>query len=236
VKIQGKKIVFTVAGLFLAALLVAAAFFAFPAYKDYREEKMLYSLIRANKGAAVALKTIEETEKTKVKDPFNVGPYITIGNNWVLIADLLASQRSRDKAIVEYEKGERVSGQKNSVIIVNAGNAYRASGRLKEAEGKYRLAIQINPGDPTAYEKLVELYRFDLKKSPAEIIPIFQEALDKLVDNTSVVLALSEYLVSINRLESALQYYELLAKRYPDQFNPVVSDLKTRIAVSKTVK
>jgi tetratricopeptide (TPR) repeat protein len=230
---SGRFLVMAAAAVAVVALS-AAGFFGYPKFLAWRADRSLLAAIRANKDATTAYDAIQTAERDKVKNVKNAGPYIEIGNEWGLIADLLRNQDARDRAIAEYERGIVATDQKNSILILNAGNAYRAAGRFTDAEAKYRLAIQIDPGNPLAYEKLIELYRIDLKKPPEAIIPVFQQALEKLVENSGVIQELAEYLAYVGRYQDALRYYELLAKKYPDQFNPVITDIRAKIAASST--
>lgn len=226
-----------IAVIALATVLLAggavAAVYGLPAYRAVRAESALMARIESNPDAKEAYATVSKLEAEKAADPTILAPYVTIGNNWVLIADLLQDQYARDKAIAEYERGIAVSEGKNSVVILNAGNAYRASGRFTEAEAKYKQVIELDPGEPNGYNKLVELYRIDMKKPPEEILPVFQKALETLVDNTRTVQELADYLVSIGRYENAVGYYELLAKKYPEQFSSVLADLEVKVAELK---
>ncbi|MBP9749008.1 tetratricopeptide repeat protein [Patescibacteria group bacterium] len=209
-------------------------FVARPAVQTQQKNQYLLESIAAHKDAAEAYKTIQETEKTKEKDRQNPGPYITIGNNWVLIADILQSQDARDEAIAEYERGVAVVGSKSTILLLNAGNAYRNSGRFEEAEAKYKMAIEADPGDGAGYERLVDLYRFSMQKTSADIIPVYQQALEKVFDNARIVQSLAEYLSAIGRLRDAVPYYQLLAKKYPEQFLPIIRSLEERLAVASS--
>lgn len=218
-------VIVAVLGLSLFGWSVGRPYFAMRQQKE-----ALLKSIAANKDTAEAYQTILETEKTKEKDPENVGPYVTIGNNWVLIADVLSNALAREEAIAEYERGIARFARKSSILIINAGNAYRTAGRLEEAEAKYVMAMEGDPGYSGGYERLVELYRFEMQKGPADIIPIYQQALEKVFDNTTIVQSLAEYLSSVGRYRDAIPYYLLLAKKYPEQFLPIVDILEKRIA------
>lgn len=225
----------------IGAVVVAAAIgivfaivFLAPRYQAWRAEQALSAKIQANPDAKEALGIIQKNEAAKAENAKSVAPYVNIGNQWVLIADLLHDQTARDKAIAEYETGMAVSTSTNSVLILNAGNAYKDSGRFAEAETKYRLAMRLDPGEPNGYIKLVELYRFNMDKPPQDVIAVFQKGLETLVDNTRLVQELADYLQTIGRYKSALEYYGLLAKRYPEQFAPIIAELQVKIAASGT--
>ncbi len=227
---------FLLGGGFLLVLLLALVgwFVARPTIVVQQKKNQLQRSIEANKDATAAYQTIEETKKMKEKDPKNPGPYITIGNNWVLIADLLQSQDARDEAIAEYERGIAAIGIENTILIINAGNAYRTSGRLAEAEAKFRMAIEADPGYAMGYDRLVDLYRFGMQKTSADIIPVYQQALEKVFDNAIIIQSLAEYLSAIGRLRDAIPYYQILAKKYPEQFLPIVRSLEERISLASS--
>lgn len=229
---KGKIVLIAIIVLVLTGGAAAGVVWGLPAYRAYREDSALMAKVEANPDAKTAYDDIVKNEAEKAKDPSKLAPYVTIGNEWVLIADLLKDQHARDKAIAEYEQGIAVSGDKSTVVILDLGNAYRSSGRFADAEAEYRKMIAIDPGDPEGYDTLIDLYRVDMKKSPEEILPVFKQALETLVDNTPTVQELAGYLASIGRYQDALNYYELLAKKYPDQFDPVVADLKAKIAAA----
>jgi tetratricopeptide (TPR) repeat protein len=223
-------------GVALTIVLVALVgwFVARPLVHEERTQDQLKQAIAAHKDAAAAYQTIQETEKTKEKDSKNPAPYITIGNNWVLIADLLQNQAARDQAIAEYERGIAAVGTKNTILLINAGNVYRTSGRFAEAEAKYRMAIVADPGYAAGYERLIDLYRFGMQKTSADIIPIYQQALESVFDNAITVQSLAEYLSAIGRYRDAIPYYQLLAKKYPEQFLPIVQSLEERVALASS--
>jgi tetratricopeptide (TPR) repeat protein len=222
-------IALTVAFLALVGWLAAR-----PALQEQQKQEQLKQAIAAHKDAAAAYQTIQETEKTKEKDLKNPASYITIGNNWVLIADLLQNQVARDQAIAEYERGIAAVGTKNTILLINAGNAYRTSGRFAEAEAKYRMAMVADPGYAAGFERLIDLYRFGMQKTSAEIIPLYQQALESVFDNAIIVQSLAEYLSAIGRYRDAIPYYQLLAKKYPEQFLPIVQSLEERAALASS--
>lgn len=233
-KFQASKRVLIGVGLVvLAAVLSIGLYLLIPRYRDARAENALMAAVTSNKDAAAAYARLVKDEDLK-KDPASPQGYIAIGNEWGLIADLLKNSRARQKSIAEYEKGSAIFGKKNIILVLNAGMAYRAAGEFEKAEAKYRQAIEIDPGNQEAYEGLIDLYQLDMKKSSAEIIDVFKLAMDRLVDNGVITQRLAEYLSSIGRYKDALQYYEFLAKRYPQQFNPVIADLKQKMAASST--
>ncbi|TAL19591.1 hypothetical protein EPN90_03075 [Patescibacteria group bacterium] len=233
-KFQPSKRFLAITGsVVLTAALIAGFSLAAPRLALGGKERALIQQIESKPEAKEAYAAILEHQKKKAGDADNPTWYIAIGNNWVLIGDLLGNQTARDKAIAEYEQGIARLGKKNTTLINNAGNAYRASGRYGEAEAKYRQAIEANSGEPTAYENLIDLYRMDLKKPPAEIIKVFQLALDRLIENARIIQLLAEYLVSVGRERDALQYYYLLEKRHPEQFASVIADLERKVNQEK---
>lgn len=233
-QVSRRSRVLGISALVLVVGLVAAFVVARPFLQTQQRHRQLLRDIAANKDTAEAYATIQSTEKTKASDPENPGPYITIGNNWVLIADVLRNEDARAEAIAEYERGITRFGKKNTILIINAGNAYRAAGKLSEAEAKYKFAMEADPGYGAGYERLVDLYRFGMGKPPSEIIPVYQQALEKVFDNATIIQSLAEYLGSLGRFRDALPYYQLLAKKYPEQFMPIVRSIEERLALASS--
>ncbi len=223
-----------IGSLVLAALVAVGVVFGIPILREAAAERTLLAKIEGNKDANEAYDSVKKAVEGRTRDPKNAAWYVQEANGWILIADLLDDQLARRHAIAADERAVAAFGKGNALIVVNLGNAYRDAGRYADAERTYRTAIETNPGDPRAYEELVGLYRLKMGKPPEAVIGVFKEALTKLLDNERMVQLLAEYLVVIGRERDALQYYGLLQKRYPGQFDQIVRDLEAKTASSGT--
>lgn len=221
----------------LALILVGGvAYFGYPAYASAQKERALIQRIQRNKDAVTEYAAVVKREEEIKKDLKNGELYLSLGNHWDAIADVLNDRLAREHAIHSYERGIAVVGTNGDLLYLNAGNDYRSLGLYTDAEKKYKQAMQVNPADATGYQDLIELYRVNMKKGPTDIMPIYQQGLDKLVENAYLVQSLAEYYVFLGQPEKSLQYYQLLAKKYPGQFDPIVAKITQQIATSSTKK
>lgn len=121
------------------------------------------------------------------------------------------------KAIALYQKAADISGQSVWVPYLNLGNIYRKVKEYGKAEAAYDKALAISGyGADQVYIGKIDLYRYDLKKSDAEIDKLYEEAMGKVVENINLALRYATFLRDTGQFAKAVQYYEVLVKRFPD--------------------
>ncbi len=185
--------------------------------------------LRADPRTAEIYGRLEEHLR-QIKDaPDDVQLYISIGNGWKSVYDQRQQDVYLDRAIEWYQKGIGVSQGKNSLILLNLANVYRLHKQPADAERVLRQAIEVNPGDPELYTTLVDVVRIDLKRDNTAVIDVYKMGLDRLVDNTPLVISLAQYLEDTGRLKDALVYYKLLATKHAG-FEEKISSLERKIA------
>lgn len=61
------------------------------------------------------------------------------------------------------------------VFWLNLGNVEKLAKKYNEAESAYRDGVKNFPDEPQLYLALAELYRYNLKKPPSEVIKVYEE-------------------------------------------------------------
>lgn len=193
-----------------------------------REEAALAAALRADPRTAEEYARVETRTAEAREHPENIELYVSIGNGWKAIGDQTGEKRHYERAIGWYEQGIAASNRTNTVLFNNLATALRAAGRSEEAERMLREAIAINPGDPLLYLSLVDVLRYGLQRDSKDIIDVYRQGLDALVDNAPLVQSLAVYLEEVGRLEDALTYYRVLAAKYPG-FEEKIDSLERRL-------
>lgn len=195
----------------------------------------LLGQIQTTQGTKDAYALAQKGEQLIAKDAGNVEGYVNAGNNYKAIADQLHNDEAFHLAVYYYETGVQRLGTRSTVLLNNLGNVYQAMQDYPRAIRAYKKSIESNPGDPAAYLALLTLYQEKTHPPTTDILALYKQALETLVDNTRVVQMLAEYLQSIGHSQEALQYYQLLQKRFPGQFDSDIQKVEASIAASSSV-
>lgn len=121
-----------------------------------------------------------------------------------------------DRALGEYREAVRISHQGNWLPYYNLGEVYRRLGRFSEAEDMYNKVLQIS-GDTElrAYLSKIEMYRYQLKKSDAEIRAVYEKALNSSDDQANARVSYASYLRDSGDKNGAIEQFKILLKRFP---------------------
>lgn len=132
---------------------------------------------------------INEIKKTDLmikEDRGKSENYLHSGLAWKSLADRTAKKTYYAQALKVYEKGIELTGRRNTIFLVNAGNMAKFMNDFVLAEEYYREAISVTPGDFEIYLRLIELYEYTLKKSDEEILAIYDAAAKRVVTTGEV--------------------------------------------------
>ena len=120
------------------------------------------------------------------------------------------------KSIEAYQKASDVAGGKVWIPYLNLGNVYRLVSDFDNDEKSYDKGIEIAP-EGIIYKAKIDMYRYELKKSEEEVIVLYDEAIEKVVDNTDLVKNYAVYLCNIERYADSLEYWKIISEKFPDE-------------------
>jgi len=135
-----------------------------------------------------------------------------------------------DLAIKSYESAS-LADKTQYVPYSNIGSVYKTQKDFTKAEESFKKALSLDPTAISVYQKLYELYRYDMKKYPHEIMPFFADAIQKTGNNFEVVKMYAVYLYDVKDYESALPMWEAIAKEFPDNvsYQQRVAEIKGKM-------
>ena len=119
------------------------------------------------------------------------------------------------KSIEAYQKASDIAEGKVWIPYLNLGNVYRLVADFKNAEKSYDKALEIAP-EGTVYKAKIDMYRYELKKSEDEMIVIYEDAIEKVVDNVDLMKNYAAYLRDIERYSDSLKYWKMISEKFPD--------------------
>lgn len=190
--------------------------------------KMLSSDERTKRDYA---KILEREEKLE-DNAEDVAQYTGLAFSWKVIGDTLNDKKYYYKALLVAEEGlDRFP--RHAILNMNAGNLYKELGQYEKAEKKYRKAVEAAPGDPQTYLLLIELYKYSMKKSEAEIVKVYQDALSRLVNTLPLLNSFAAYLRDTGQKQRALEFYRELSKALPDNqpYKLAIDELEKEVAI-----
>jgi len=137
---------------------------------------------------------------------------------------------SYQKALELYAQAAQIGQGRVWVPYLDLGNVYRAVKNFSLAEAAYNEGLKIT-SEALIYQAKIELYQYDLKKSPAEVIALYEDAIDKTVENVNLFIGYGYYLEQNGYFKEALTVFEQLVSKYPDKkdFQQEVADLKKKV-------
>jgi tetratricopeptide (TPR) repeat protein len=142
--------------------------------------------------------------------------FLDNGNKDYAAGDM-GDKEKYNSAIDNFKKAISISKEKFWLPFFNLGNAYRKIGDFKNAETAYDRAIEIsNFGESSLYLAKFEMYRYEIKKSEAEIMTAYSAAIEKAYENANLIVSYAAYLRDIGQNKEAIKYYEMLLEKYPD--------------------
>ena len=145
----------------------------------------------------------------------------------------LGQKQACQQAIDAFLKAEKIADNKVWVPFLNIGNVYKYQRDFVKAELYYRKALVItNYGESTTYLALIDMYRYDLKKKPAVVKKMYEDAIKTAVsDKASIMASYVGYLDEIGDYKTELTILEALSKAYPKNMTYIqaIADLKAKI-------
>lgn len=136
-------------------------------------------------------------------------PYIDVAQDLKMIGDFTHDNAWHRAALRIFERAIEGTGEKNSLLIDNAGQMAMVLGDYKKAAGFYQQAIELAPGDATYYIHLVNAL-VKMNASHAEIVAVFDEGSRRIVGGADLVMRRSAYYKSVGMLDKAREDIELL--------------------------
>jgi len=86
------------------------------------------------------------------------------------------------KALEVYERGIEITNRRNTLFMINAANMAKYLEDYELAEDYYKEAITVAPGDVRYYVLLAELYEYKMHKSKDEIIAVYDQGMEKVIN------------------------------------------------------
>lgn len=118
--------------------------------------------------------------------------YYDLGLAWKSLADRTKNSEHYKAALSVYEKGIEKTERKNPTFIYNAAKMAEYAGDYNLAENYYKEAIRVSPGDSSYYLSLIDLYQYQMNKSRAEILSVYDEALARVITDNKYILQLKK--------------------------------------------
>lgn len=219
----------------VSAVIILAAgtllFFQFYPENKFEQRKIIKML--SGKPELLAkydeIKAFEKRLKTEKQNEVNL--LFNIGFYWKGLGELTEENFFFEKSLAIYEQGMKVTADKNVLFYWNAGKVAERLGDFSLAEEYYKKSITISPSYEDGYEDLADLYQYKLKKTPEEILAIYDAGIEAAMGDANLFLEKCSYLRSLGRDSDALACYELLSQSYPDHqgYKDTVAELKEKI-------
>lgn len=225
--LKDKKILFLgVTVLVLIGAALSVIFIYLPWRADKTEAAKLLSDERTKRDYEKILERLGNIKK----DPGDIAQYTGLAFSWKSIGDTLNDKKYYWKALDWALEGLDRS-PRHAILNMNTGNLYRELGEYEKAEKYYRKAIESAPGDPQTYLLLVDLYKYNLKKSEAEIVKVYQDGLSRLLNTLPLLNSFAAYLRDTGQKQRALDFYKELAKAVPDNqtYKQTIAELEKEI-------
>lgn len=212
--LRNKAIIGFMGGLVVSAVVgwrYGAA--AYAAYQDHRDRAALAADSRTKE----FFSDLAKVEEYQVKHPDDVQGYLSTGLVWKEFGEATGNQRYFERSRAAFERGVELFGDRNTVVLLNAGNMASQLKDYRRAEELYQQATRVNPGQSEPYLALVDLYRYHLpERGDRAIIDTYRTALTNVLLNSEIVHSLAFYLRDKHRYKDALPYFELLSLNAKD--------------------
>jgi len=198
------------------AVVAVILYFRFPRGEHY---KVMQELEKIKQGqpelAEYAGNVINELNEFE-EGSENFEQYLALGLAWKGLADRTRDNNHYQQALNVYESAIDSSERKNTIALMNGGNMSIYLGDYQKAEKYYNEAVNLTPGDAVPYLKLMELYRYKMRKSADEIIQMLDRGIKKMFYPLILILRKASYLKEIGRYEEALKVYKDLVAGNPE--------------------
>ena len=225
--ILSKKQIILIVAAGIIVLAIPAGIFGYPRFKTWMENREFLANPELHDDFVAA-----QSKEAEIKtNPDRLETYVTAMMRYKALGDISKDERFYERALRIGISAMEKFGTQSYLPYLNASTIYMLLKDYQNAEKMLKKAIEMAPGDPQLYLRLIELYRDFMKKSEAEVIAVYEDSLQRLVNVLPVFSDYAAYLKSINRLEEALDKYRLLLKAVPG--NPIytqeVKDLENAV-------
>ncbi len=172
-------------------------------------------------------------EKKIKENPENFEYYNAAGFNWKSLGDDTRKEYFYRRALAVDAQAFKYEKAKSALFYLNSGNIYRTLGEFENADRQYLQAIALNTGDDVMHRARIDLYVAWGKKTPEEVLAVFDNATQQLLFAVNVNLEKAAYLTKLGRYSDALRIYEGVKVGYPNQpgINEKIAELNTLISV-----
>lgn len=201
-------------------------------------ERALWRLIKTQPELVKSYQEARASEAKIRQDPGRASLYFNVGLAWKSVGELAdGSIQSAffKKALSTYQEGVKRFGDKNILFYLNAGHLAERLEEYALAEEYYRQAITISPGDESPYLDLAALYEYRLGKPKAEILPIFEAGMKRMLNPAALLGARAGFLKRIGDYAAALEDYEALLQAFPNNsgYRAVIAELQLKLGEKK---
>jgi len=164
-------------------------------------------------------------------DPERVQNYFIAGMEWKTLGDLTNKETFYKKSLEIYERAVAKTGGKNTIALINAASVNILLKNFSAAEKYLKDAIVVSPGDIDLYTRLLELYKYYIKKDVATIAQVYDDAMKRVLDPWSLLRDRAAYYYELGKFEESLADYERLKEKFPDVsvFKDRVEELRLRM-------
>lgn len=218
----------------LAVLVLIALYFGYFGITNWNEKRSALAILTTDELKNIYSRALEYENKIK-QSPKDFELYNAAGFNWKSLGDATGKSYFYKKAIKIYQKALNDEKSTSALFYLNSGNIYRYLGEFEKADKQFMKAIEMNPGDDVMHRAKIDLYLAWDKKTPGEILEVFDAAIRMLLFSVNVNLEKAAYLTKLGRYEEAIRIYEGVKAGYPDQpnLNEKISELKVMIEKRK---
>ncbi|MCX6799555.1 MAG: hypothetical protein NT091_00195, partial [Candidatus Falkowbacteria bacterium] len=126
--------------------------------------------------------------------------YGALGFAWKSFADYAESYKLANykdyyqNSLAAYEKGIELSKRKNNLFLENAAKMAIHSDDYVKAEDYFKETLSLTAGDIVIYGELADLYEYNMHKSKAEVIAVYDKGISKALDAGKLTKRKAEYL------------------------------------------
>ncbi len=164
----------------ILAVLAILFFIYYPKPKEFDVLKENYPELSS------FIEKIESANVEMESDSELIENYLELGLAWKSLADRTNESSHYEKALQAYKQGVIKTQEKNTVLLMNAGNMAKYINDYSLAEQYYKKAIEVSPGEVNFYITLAELYEYKMKKDKSEIIALYEQGIKRVL-NPSVL-------------------------------------------------
>jgi len=158
-----------------------------------------------------------KAEADILKNPADLNAYLRAGFSWKVLGESTGQEIFIDRSLSVYENAIKQFEMQYYMPYVNVGNIYKMRGDFEKTEEMYLKAMEIAPGEPDLYIRLVELYKYDLNKSEEKILSVYDEGFSKTVNALPLAVSKAAYFKFIGKNDEAIDLYQKIYQETQDE-------------------